>query len=323
MSVSERVSRTSVAISFKDYVKINLVRSSKLKLKLALGRMIAYVADAYKLYQNYLKAASEKSLLTVPENKIKEMTTPRMSNFATTVGTPRSRELTDEIVNDPKVTDTYQAAAAFLFKFLSAHQNEIASVVNIGSGLDNTLQYLSSKFRDIQFYSNDLMEDLEDIHRNYLQNYKPKQNWKFIRGYQLDLIKKGELSGDLVFFKGTSVALIPNEFDELLSALSGSAKYVCFSESWEQPAKSLNIFKIIKPEDVDPKSPSLGGGGYYYYNYFSLLQKHGFEVIVSNMVAIGGRYWIHLVARNKRTASLSPSRDSYQDIRRLHGASAD
>lgn len=304
----DKIRKTSSSISFRDYLKFIVIRNLQIKLKLLVGRVIDYSVKALLLYRRYVEASVERSLPRVRESRIRDLETPRMSNFAFTVGKPRCAEITEEILQgDPKSLNGYQTVALFVDKLLSNHRDEIRSVVNIGCGIDNICQYLSSKYTDIQFYSNDLMADLEEIHCQCLQNYKPRENWKFVPGYQLDLIKKGELRGDLVFCAGTAITFIPHEFDELLHELSQFAKYLYFFEGWEQPARSLNIFKFVKPEDINPKSPALGGTGYYYYNYFSLLEKHGFKIICSDLIIIE-KLLIHLCARNATLTSLKTLR---------------
>ena len=142
------------------------------------------------------------------------------------------------------------------------------------------------------------MEDLEEIQNTLLPSYSARSNWKCVQGYQHDLLRTGELRGDLFFFKSTATGFHPRELDAYVALLSTTAKYVYFAEAWEQPVDSLNLLKIVKPEDVDPDKPVLSGDGYFFNNFFALFDRHGFEVLQSDLYP-SGKYTLHIVARNK------------------------
>ena len=81
--------------------------------------------------------------------------------------------------------------AEILQKFITKNNNEIKKVVQIGCGpMDIINDYLSSKFKNIDFISNDLMEDLTKIHEKEFKNFNKKDNWHCIPGFQVDLLKE-------------------------------------------------------------------------------------------------------------------------------------
>lgn len=294
------ISKTKFHVSWRDYVRLNIVRGLKLRWMVFLGKCAAFVLKSLQIYQNYKKYSALRNSPGPDAQRIREFSAPRIPQFRNCASWSRSRVLTDqEVLNTNfKKADGYQASAAFLYSFLKNNGGEVKTVVNVGCGLDNIFEWLCRQFEEIRFISNDVMEDLEDLHKWLLPSYGHQKNWQCVVGYQLDLIKRGELQGDLFFCKGTAIAFVPKELESYVELLSQKAKYLYFCESWEQPLKTFNIFRMTRPEDVDPEYPFLGGGGYFFSNYFSLLNKHGFDVIQSDVYP-PGKYNLHLLARNR------------------------
>ena len=300
MQSESPVSKTKVDISLSDYFRLNIRQGFHLRLMLLTGRIADYIEKSRAIYEVYLRKTTLRNSSGRPDSvEMKELLAPRMNAFAQAAHLPRSRVLSDDEVLDAdfRKSDGYQSATAFLHRFLTKHPSEIKTVVNVGCGLDNICEWLARKHPDVQFISNDTMEDTEDMHRILLPSYSESSNWKCVAGYQHDLIREQKLKGDLFFSKSTAAGFFPNEIDAYIALLSKTAKYVYFLEGWAQPL-NLNIFKLVKPENVDPDKAFLSAGGYFFHNFFALFNKHGFDVITAELYT-GVRYTLHIMAKNR------------------------
>ena len=177
-------------------------------------------------------------------------------------------------------------AAKLLENFIKKNQNQIKKVVQIGCGsLDVMNDYLSSQFKDINFISNDLMIDLEEMHLEKFPNYLNKKNWQCVQGYQIDLINENKLSGDFFIMKSMLCGHSLFEINELFSLYKAKkVKYIFLTDLWNPKINSFNFFKLDRPENVQMDKPYVSP--YIHHNYIELLKKHGFETVSSDIYLI-------------------------------------
>src|SRR5260370_36845888 len=98
-------------------------------------------------------------------------------------------------------------------------------------------------------------------------------------GSPLDAMPAGRLKADLYFMTSTSVNFTYRVLDKFVAAMARSAKIVIFNEPWWPGALSPNIFRIPRPEQIDPERPLLGVRYLNCQNnYPHYLEKHGFAV---------------------------------------------
>ena len=193
--------------------------------------------------------------------------------------------ITEDVVKNTELyrINTYLLSAKLLENFINKNQNQIKKVVQIGCGsLDVINDYLSSQFKDINFISNDLFIDLEEMHLGKFPNYLNKKNWQCVQGYQIDLMNENKLGGDLFIMKSMLCGHSLSEINELFSLYKAKkVKYIFLTEQWNPKIKSFNFFKLDRPENVQIDKPYVSG--YIHYNYIELLKKHGFEIVSSDI----------------------------------------
>jgi len=266
-----------------------------------IGMIAAYIEKSHDFYGAYVKKITLRGSSGRPRPvEMKQLCAPRMESFQSVAHQGRSRVLSDEEVRnaDFSVANGYLQAAAFLDRVLVEKSQEISTVVNVGCGLDNISEWLSRNHPKIHFLSNDTMQDLEEIHRILLPSYEERTNWQCVPGYQHDLLREGRLKGELFYTKSTMAGVFPKELERYIALLSGVTKYVYFLESWDQPVNTLNLFSLVRPENVDIDRPFISGSGFFYHNFIALFQKHGFDVLTAELYP-GPTYTLHILAENR------------------------
>jgi hypothetical protein len=201
----------------------------------------------------------------------------------------RSKDIfTDSSLVNPL---TYHAHACDLI-YKTIPQYPIKTAVNIGAFVDNISSYLAGKFPSIQFTSVDGYDDLEKIN-SFLPQHP---NWDFMSGYALEMLESGRIKADCFYTNSTTVNFTYKELDRYLAAMARSAKLVIFVEPWWPNVASWS-FSLPRPEDIDPTKPLLGVSYLsYHHNYPHYLKKHGFEIVMSRVVAFRGTARLQIIA---------------------------
>lgn len=278
--------KTNYRFNFKQYFLLTVVSKSKKILIIILGRIVNKLLSFEKSYRDNI---SKRNLINVEKTsfeKIETMSKPaaRFNPSLKDYGGLISKDL--NLRNNIDVYNVYDLCAKTLHNFIDKNSSEIKKVVQIGCGaLDIINEYLSSKFENIKFISNDLMIDLEEIHTKEFDNFKNKKNWECLAGYQIDLLKENSINGDLVFSKSILCAHSPKELDELFNLYKkNNFKFIFISEKWHPNINNINIFKLDRPENVNKNQPYING--YFHHNYFNALDQNGYDVISSDIYVV-------------------------------------
>ena len=213
----------------------------------------------------------------------------------------RSKELlTHAIVGNPMLPGGSPRAMVtkIVADLLCRRRSEIHSVVNIGAFVDTQCAYLAPRYTEISFLSVDRYGDI-----NRLNAFLPQSpNWTFRAGYPLDMLADGSLSADLFFMTSTSVCCPHRELAAYIKLFAKRCKFLVFNEPWWPSLTSLNLFKIPRPEEINPNRPLIGLAYFNFQNnYIFFLEKHGFKVKTSRIVpTAGGSLWytLQIVAEN-------------------------
>ena len=301
MQNSAPVTKTKIKFSLKTYFRINIKRGFKLRFMVLTGMIVSYIEKSRNVYGEFVKKTTLRSGAGRPgPAEMSSLCAPRYEDFYRVSRLNRSRILSDDEVRnvDFSSADGYLQATSFLDRLLIEKSQEISNVVNVGCGLDNISEWLARHHPKVHFVSNDTMQDLEEIHRDLLPSYKERTNWQCVSGYQHDLLREGKLKGDLFYTKSTMAGVYPSELEDYVALLSGVTKYVYFLESWDQPVNTINLFRLVRPEDVDVRKAFLSGSGFYYHNFIAIFQKYGFEVLTSELYP-GPTYTLNILAKNR------------------------
>lgn len=171
-----------------------------------------------------------------------------------------------------------------LDRIIANNSKEINSVTNIGCRLDTINSYLSSKYKNINFYSIDFQNNISEYNHFVLPK---KNNWHFQSGYALDLLINKKILSDLYFMTSTSILFNNKELDLYLYELSKSAKFILINEPWYPKANTLLPCRLIPPEKINPNNPYLGGLYMnYHHNYDHKLRQNGFKILSSEIFSI-------------------------------------
>jgi hypothetical protein len=175
---------------------------------------------------------------------------------------------------------------------------DVRSVANIGARIDGTSAYLAPRFPHLEFISVDFQPNLQEHNRLFPQ----APNWKFMTGYALDLLRRGELRPDAVYMTSTSVLFNNKELDAYVEQFARVARLIVINEPWWPRMNTLNIFHVLRPEDIPPEKPYAGGvHSNYHHNYIVKFENAGFEINTSKILATADEYYaLQIVARRRQ-----------------------
>ncbi len=137
------------------------------------------------------------------------------------------------------------------------------SILEIGTGNGDILAHLANEFPDIKCVGVDL-----SVSNAQVKYSDGPPNLTFVKGYALDLLRQGEISGDVVFGTSTFCVFAPREFAAYLDALS-EAKRIVISD----PVTTGNVHS----RDPNPKSRHMDLY-MWWHNYFGWLADRGWNI---------------------------------------------
>jgi SAM-dependent methyltransferase len=136
-----------------------------------------------------------------------------------------------------------------------------STVLEIGTGNGDALAYLASKHTHIQFIGVDL--SVANAARSHARS-----NLRFVKGYALDQLRSGEISGDLVFAASTFCIFAPRELKGYLDALKGTKRVIVTDpvtfghrHTTDRVPKSLHMDLYM-----------------WWHNYFGYLSAAGYDI---------------------------------------------
>lgn len=271
---------TKLDFSFRDFWAINVKRNFINKFRLLLGRL-AVKYKAVPFYEIYVAKFAAQQRERLSSGEVAKLTAFQVQTVGDSYQRRSCLALDDAVLAHPETAQDYQRAALWCRELLTERRGEIKSMINVGARVDIVSSYLAPLFPEVEFISLDFQPNL--VEHNAMLPQSP--NWRFVSGYALDLFESRQTTADLVLFASTACLFTGPELRHYLAALSGFAKYLVFEEAWSPPAKDLRLYKVVRPEDVDPRQPYLGGKyNIYHHNYFELLKEAGFGVLFSRLV---------------------------------------
>ena len=135
------------------------------------------------------------------------------------------------------------------------------TVLEIGTGNGDVIAHLAKAFPDVEFTGVDLSV------ANAVAKHSGTKNLTFAKGYALDMLRAGEISGDVVFGTSTFCVFAPNEFSAYLDAIT--AKHIVISD----PVTGGNTHT----KDPTPKSRHMDLY-MWWHNYFGWLTSKGWQI---------------------------------------------
>jgi hypothetical protein len=287
--------KTNVKISLRNFISVGILGNIGQLIRLRVGRHAAQAIQEYELYVQSSKTLDAGRLSGAEIATLRQSEEERLSDPYY-----RQQYLKFQINNaglqQPERADHFHQAMLLCRSLLENTVLGLRSMANVGTRLDVVCSYLAPRFPDVQFISVDFPSNLAEMNRDLPQS----PNWSCVSGYALDLFERQDVTADLVLFSYTCEIMRNQELHEYFAALSKSAKYVVLVEQWWPTRQPSSLLRVVRPEDIDPDhSRAAGRSGAYLHNYPAMLERSGFEVLLSEIVAAYRRdFWtIRIVAR--------------------------
>lgn len=185
----------------------------------------------------------------------------------------------DTFLSNPRNVWPQQQGALLLSQTLTALRGHVGTVANIGARVDISSGGLAPLFPEVKFVSVDFQDNLASVNSILGR----RDNWEFKSGYPLQLLEKGDVHADLVFFSSVTPLMTDSELNEYLDVFARSVVVVVFNEPWFPMTFFPGFFR--RPEKIPNGKPYLGGPFYnYHHNYIAKLLARGFKITMSQIV---------------------------------------
>lgn len=174
---------------------------------------------------------------------------------------------------------TFQGQVIPLVETLLGQDPGVRSVMNIGVRYAFSDHAMAARFPEVQFIGVDFMPNLAEMNADLRRD-----NLRFVSGYALDLIEKGDLRADLIFFSSTALTINNAELRRYLRLIAARARYFIVNEPLHHaPDGSLpnplglpvdgSVSVRIQPGVANNPPPNI------IHNYAALAEEAGFEVL--------------------------------------------
>lgn len=310
MHRTARSPSTAAAVGFvdQDNLKYSDKQLRKVRWRMKIGQWLHYFLAPYQqrltLDEHYRiwKARS-------PGDRLSEAEIARYSGDLLVHDLLKPEQIEDLGFMERMVKNAIQGQIATLLEKVFAFDPSVRSVLNIGVYNAFVDHYMARIHPDIQFTGIDFWHNLAEYNTQL-----ELPNFRWLRGYALDIIEAGEASGDVTFFSSTAARIKNAELRRYLRNLSKTAKYVIFNEplfrtldGLSRSPDSVNPHES-EPIQIYPVSAGDREGGYppcLVHNYRALVSEH-FDVVhfytSPSDSPLDPR--LHLIARNKRIAAM-------------------
>ncbi len=278
--------KTKVQISLKDYVQTCVISGTLYKLQLIIGLIATKAIEVYAKLQEGVNSSQNGMLTPEMVEHIRTICEEKTDDYINA----RQAPFTEEEIAHP--TEWQSFGAKLLYEtLLDRHSLGVRSALNVGGYNDRHFSYMAQKFPDVSFCSVDFMSESKMHQFNDLLPQSP--NWNLKSGYALELLQKGEVDADLVFFSSTALLINNKELDLYLDELARRSKVIVINEAWGVVSTAPRLSKlgllprVIRPEDIPEDAPAVRSmsGVYFFYahNYPAKLEKRGFKVRLSTI----------------------------------------
>jgi hypothetical protein len=208
--------------------------------------------------------------------------------------TPRSRHFEEN-----PVEETIQGQAIPMIESILDRDPAVRSVLNIGARYAYVDHVLACHHPEITFTCVDFGEKFIEVNRSL-----DRDNIRFIDGYALTLLEKGEITGDIAFFSSTAVLINNRELRRYMRALAKDTRYVVINEPIIAPVNGAVVDPSRLP--LDRQIPT--ADRCLIHNYRAIAEEAGFEVLHYHLFPYEGRmkmrepdtHFLHMIARNTK-----------------------
>jgi hypothetical protein len=274
------------------------------KLRAAIGEALNYFL---KPYQDQLELSRVNYVLRArsPGNELGKEEIEALGEYQTSTFDLdlRKQYFRKSLADGILETDTLHGLVIPLIKRIINADKSVRSIVDIGCNYAFIDHLLSKEYPNIKFVGVDVPKAIVSINADLAS-----ENLNIISGYALNLIKAGELKGDVFYFSSTATAIKTAELKNYLGLFSMVAKYVVFNE----PLFVLPNGRVVNPDEVSieesepisvARSPLNNEYGYLCraHNYSKLLDISGFDTVHYEIYRpeFTNIYWVRAIGQNR------------------------
>ncbi len=147
---------------------------------------------------------------------------------------------------------------------LSENAQKLKTVIEIGSGNGDVIQFLAATYPNYVFCGVDFFI------KNATLKHTHQKNLSFIKEYALDLLESGNLKGDIVFGSSTFCIFTPKELERYLKAIymAGFSEILLSEPIWGGYVQTNDACVISKHV----------GGSVWFHNYCGYLKQAKFNI---------------------------------------------
>jgi hypothetical protein len=272
-------------------------------MRMRIGRWLNYFvaparqADELK-YISYVRNARSPGDRLTP-HEVADMTAHQISH--------EDLDTRRQYHRDYPIERTFQGLAAPLVEEVLRTDPDVRSVLNIGANYAYVDHWMAERHPDVLFQGVDFPPNLPEYNAEFA-----RPNLKIHSGYAIEMLERGEIKADVVYFSSTATCIKNREIREYLVSLFKTARYVIFNE----PLFNLPGDGIIDPTTVDPhdsvpshipQSAALATGKAapacylcYTHNYKAIAEQCGFQVVHYRAYRpeFTDLRWLQMVAKN-------------------------
>ncbi|MGE3991976.1 class I SAM-dependent methyltransferase [Pseudorhodoplanes sp.] len=252
-------------------------RDPEYEKKLALGKELNEALELYRLTEELDRLAAVIKAQSVGDKLTPSQYAQLKAHQEDTMAVEQRRKYFRETDH----RSSFHGIAYYAIKSLLGRDSSIRSILNIGCNYGYMDYLLAKEHGLVSVLGVDVNDDTPSKNADLVL-----PNLNFRAGYALDLLEAGDIRADLVYMSSTATVIRNEEIRRYLRVLSGSAKYVLFSEPvWLRPGNVLQKGLDISVTESVPayvqRNPLTGSYGYlcWNHNYAGLLESEGFEVI--------------------------------------------
>jgi hypothetical protein len=265
-----------------DRVSINQLEFSPAKrrwweLRLRLGRWLNSYVTPYRDLDLVQKRAYVKRARS-PGDRLTAEEVASLSNYMINV---QDRDIRREYFRTTPLERTFQGQVVPLVASALENDPAIHSVLDIGTHYAFIDHHLAERFPGVQFAGVDFAVNLAEFNAEFA-----RPNLAFVSGYAMDLLERGQLDPDLVFFSCTAYEIKTAEVRRYLRVLAKRRRTVVFSEPIYPMPGGRIVDPMTAPADeavpvfsLPTHLPGQYGPLALVHNYRAIAAECGYEIL--------------------------------------------
>lgn len=308
---------TTVKLRPKSFFFVNVVNNLRYRIDIMIGRRIERIVGRYEGYQSAAARQDESRLSATGIEHVTAAMDQKIAGLSDQAIQRHAAAYDEMVANIDNDANAHRRSVCLRScRDVIRRDGDIRTLLNIGCGeIDAVGYHLAKTHPEIGVTSLDFSPQVAAATRRCFGDADGLDNWHYRAGYPLDLLGTEKRGGDLVALCGLTSLLTNAEYRAYVALVAETARHVVVTDVWYPPLTGINIFKVVRPEDIDPRRSLLVSGlagGAYLHNHVAILAESGFAVEraeILNDVQVSAShgdiskrdYVVNIVARNARS----------------------